>query len=197
MSKPHDPTAASAAANSSFATLAGPATLRFERLLPGPIERVWAYITDSDKRAQWLGAGMMPQQEGAQFEIFFHHQTLSSNLEPVPERFKAMENGVSSPHKVLRCEPPRLLKITWGNPAQPSEVTFELGEEGSRVRLVLTHALIASRGDMTKASGGWHAHLAMLIDKLEGRMPPSFWTMFGEFEPQYEQRYPQDVGTKS
>ena len=26
-------------------------TVRFERMLPGPIERVWEYLTDSDKRA--------------------------------------------------------------------------------------------------------------------------------------------------
>jgi uncharacterized protein YndB with AHSA1/START domain len=197
MSHPQQAPAAAGSVNDSFATLAGPAAIRFERLLPGPIERVWAFITESDKRAQWLGAGVMPQQEGAQFEIFFHHQTLSSNVAPVPERFKSMENGVSSPHKVLRCEPPRLLKITWGNPAQPSEVTFDLSEEGSKVRLILTHALIASRSDMNKTSGGWHAHLSMLIDKLEGRMPPSFWTLFEVLEPQYERHYPQDVGTKA
>ena len=28
--------------------------LRFERLLPGPIERVWAYLTESEMRAKWL-----------------------------------------------------------------------------------------------------------------------------------------------
>ena len=28
-----------------------PGTLRMERLLPGPIERVWAYITEPEKRA--------------------------------------------------------------------------------------------------------------------------------------------------
>ena len=32
-------------------------TVRFERLLPGPIERVWAFLTESDKRAQWLCGG--------------------------------------------------------------------------------------------------------------------------------------------
>ena len=32
-------------------------TIRFERMLPGPIERVWEYITESDKRAKWLCAG--------------------------------------------------------------------------------------------------------------------------------------------
>ena len=33
------------------------ATVRLERLLPGPIERVWAFITESDLRRQWLAAG--------------------------------------------------------------------------------------------------------------------------------------------
>src|SRR5580698_6413683 len=32
-------------------------TLRFERLLPGPIDRVWRYLIDSDKRGQWLAYG--------------------------------------------------------------------------------------------------------------------------------------------
>ena len=26
-------------------------TVRFERLLPGPIERVWSYLTEGEKRA--------------------------------------------------------------------------------------------------------------------------------------------------
>ena len=32
-------------------------TIRFERLLPGPIERVWAFLTESEKRKLWLAAG--------------------------------------------------------------------------------------------------------------------------------------------
>ena len=39
------------------ATLIKPSTIRFERLLPGPVERVWAYLTESKKRATWLAAG--------------------------------------------------------------------------------------------------------------------------------------------
>ena len=38
----------------------GKTTVRFERLLPGPIERVWEYLTDSDRRATWLAAGGEP-----------------------------------------------------------------------------------------------------------------------------------------
>ena len=32
-------------------TMIEPGTVKLERLLPGPVERVWAYITESDKRA--------------------------------------------------------------------------------------------------------------------------------------------------
>ena len=42
-----------------------PGTLRIQRLLPGPIERVWAYLTESDKRATWLAAGAMTLENGA------------------------------------------------------------------------------------------------------------------------------------
>ena len=32
-------------------------TVRFERILPGPVDRVWSYLTESDKRARWLCGG--------------------------------------------------------------------------------------------------------------------------------------------
>lgn len=43
----------------AYGALTGPATLTIQRLLPGPIERVWAYLTQSDLRRQWLAAGEM------------------------------------------------------------------------------------------------------------------------------------------
>ncbi|MEQ8750919.1 MAG: hypothetical protein RIC52_14200 [Amphiplicatus sp.] len=33
-------------------------SIRFERLLPGPIERVWAYLTEPEKRAEWFAGGV-------------------------------------------------------------------------------------------------------------------------------------------
>ncbi|MEU7678310.1 hypothetical protein AB0C42_26245, partial [Micromonospora taraxaci] len=45
-----------------------PGTLRIQRLLPGPIERVWAYLTESDKRATWLASGAMKLENGAPLE---------------------------------------------------------------------------------------------------------------------------------
>ena len=38
------------------------------------------------------------------------------------------------------------------------------------------------------ASGGWHAHLGVLEDKLNDREPRPFWTTFLRLEQEYEQR---------
>ena len=40
-----------------YGTLIEPTTLKIQRMLPGPIERVWAYLTDSELRRKWLAAG--------------------------------------------------------------------------------------------------------------------------------------------
>ena len=40
-----------------FAILSDAHTVRFERDLAGPIERVWAYLTESDLKATWIGPG--------------------------------------------------------------------------------------------------------------------------------------------
>ena len=53
----------------AFGVLIEPATLKIQRLLPGPIERVWAYLTQSELRRQWLAAGDMEMKVGAPFEL--------------------------------------------------------------------------------------------------------------------------------
>ena len=63
-------------------------SVRFERLLPGRIERVWAYLVDSDKRAQWLAAGEMEPRVGATVQLHFNHVNLSTTKVPPPEQFK-------------------------------------------------------------------------------------------------------------
>ena len=68
-----------------------PRTVRFERLLPGPIERVWAYLTESDKRGQWLGSGEMETRVGGSLPLTFDHAKLSKKTAPTPERFKQSE----------------------------------------------------------------------------------------------------------
>lgn len=167
----------------------GADAVRFERLFPGPIERVWAYLAESDKRAQWLAAGDIPPRVGAEVELRFHHASLSPTKVPTPESFKAMENGISSHHKVTRYEPPHALGITWGDQAAPSQVLFELSAEGGHVRLTVTHTRLPDRTKMVMSSGGWHTHLDILAERIAGNTPAAFWTEFSRLQKEYAERF--------
>ncbi len=61
---------------SEYGKLLDEHTVRFERLLPGPIERVWSYIVDSDKRRKWLCAGDIGAGDGAHVDMHFHNESL-------------------------------------------------------------------------------------------------------------------------
>jgi uncharacterized protein YndB with AHSA1/START domain len=173
-----------------YATVLEPGTIRFERLLPGPIERVWAYLTESDKRAKWLASGEMEPRVGAPLKLKFVHSSLSRNTAPVPEKFKGMEEGQVTEHTVTRFEPPRVLGLSWGSGKDgPSEVTFELTPEGDKVRLVLTHRRLRDRKAMLAVGPGWHSHLAVLVSRLEGREPDAFWAVFTKATGEYEKRF--------
>lgn len=164
--------------------ITGPDTLVFRRTLPGPIERVWAYLTESEKRATWFAGGKTELKAGGKAEFHFLHRNLSS--EPTPERFKDMENGVSFQGRVTACDPPRLLAFSWpeSDGGDNSEVTFELTPRGGEVLLVLTHRRL-TRKDMPGTGAGWHAHLAVLEDVLGGRPPRGFWSVHEKAEADY------------
>jgi uncharacterized protein YndB with AHSA1/START domain len=53
----------------AFGSLSEDATLTLERLLPGSVDRVWAYLTESDLRRQWLAAGPMDLRVGGAVEL--------------------------------------------------------------------------------------------------------------------------------
>ncbi|PXX98700.1 ATPase [Halomonas sp. LBP4] len=177
------------ASQSQHGQLFAPDSIRFERLLPGPIERVWAYLTESDKRAQWLAAGSMEPRPGSAFALHFDHAGLSPHQSPIPERFRQFEGGCTTHHEVLRYEPPHRLMLSWGGGEEPpSEVTFELSEEGDRVRLTLTHRRLGDIDTLVDVAGGWHTHLAILAEVLVGRTPPPFWPLFERMEEEYRWR---------
>jgi uncharacterized protein YndB with AHSA1/START domain len=160
-----------------------PDTLRFERKLKGPIERVWAYLTESEKRGKWLAKGEMELVAGGKVSLNFLHSELSPEAGSPPEKYKAMENGHSFTGTVLRVEAPRLLSFTWEG---GTLVTFELEPLGDEVLLIVTHRkLPASAGARISVLGGWHTHLHILQADLEGRTPPNFW----KFDSQMEERY--------
>jgi len=165
-------------------------TVRFVRLLPGPIERVWEYLTDSEKRAKWLCGGETELRVGGNVEMHFHNASLSTrpDIDP-PDKYSDLPETMSFGGTVTQCDPPRLLTFTWDFEDEHSEVSYELDQAGDRVRLVLTHRKLASRDEIISASGGWHTHLDILEDVLSGREPKAFWKTHTPLEAEYERRF--------
>ncbi len=165
-------------------------TLRVERLLPGSLEQVWAWLTEADKRALWLASGDLPAREGEAFALHFDHNSLTPDNEPTPERFLDMVGGVSTSHYLLQFNPPHLLQFSWGEgeAETPSEVTFKLQSEGDHVRLTITHTLLGENV-IANVAGGWHSHLTVLGDRLAGIEPRPFWALLETVEADYLSRF--------
>ena len=166
---------------------AGPGALRIERLLPGPPERIWAYLTESDKRALWLAGGPMDKAEGGKVELRFRHADLSAEKNP-PAKYGEYQEGHTVQGTLLRCEPLRVLSYTWGDGEdgeKDSRVTFELVPQGAEVLLIVTHERLRSRDGMASVAAGWHTHLGILLDRLEQREPRGFWSAHGRLEAEY------------
>lgn len=163
-------------------TLTESGAMRFVRDLPGPIERVWQYLVDPEKRAEWLCGGTMGERAGDIFVMRFDHERLSH--EGLPERYAQMKGGAEFEARITAIDPPRLLAFTGVN--EDDETRIELSEEGGRVRLVLVQTPSADLTQRIGTSAGWQAHLAILVDVLKGRKPRGFWTEHDEAERHYE-----------
>ena len=167
-------------------------TVRLERVLPGPIERVWAYLTESEKRGKWFASGPMELRAGGRLEFHFHNSDLTPQGEPTPERYKECEGMVSN-GRVTRCEPPHVLSFTWGEElGDESEVTFELADREGQVLMVLTHRRLRNRTEMVSVASGWHVHVGVLIDHLNGRELKPFWSTLEKLEAEYDKRLPAE-----
>ena len=169
---------------SIYGTLSEPATLTIKRLLPGPAERVWAYITDSELRRKWLGSGPMGKTAGAAFELVWRNSELTDPPGERPEGFPE-ENRMQG--EVVEIDAPRRLTITWGS---TGGVTFELAPQGEDVLLTVTHRRLADRSLMLNISAGWHIHLDILAAKLRGEQPEPFWDGWLRLKKDYDQRLP-------
>jgi len=157
-----------------------PGTLRLERLLPGPIERVWAYLTDSDKRAQWLAAGEFELRVGGKAVLKWDHSKLPNNG-PAPREGA----GVGQLEGVItRLEPNRVLVHTWPKHGEHGEVTYELSPRGKDVLLTIVHRRV-DKNWVHGVMGGWDVHTGILEDLLQGVEPRPFWITLSKVEKEY------------
>jgi len=172
-----------------YAVLTAPDTLRIERLLPGPIERVWQYLTDSDKRETWLAVGSVEQSVGGKVEHTFRNSELSPENDIPPPKYSHCAGDMNMLGKVTHWEPTRKLAYIWnaGSEAE-SEVTFELTAHQGQVKLVLTHRRITNPNEFLSTISGWHTHLNILRDRLQGKTPEGFWKVHTKLEKEYAER---------
>lgn len=165
------------------AVFTSPTSLRIERLLPGPIERAWEYLTQSEKRSLWFAAGEWDLRVGGKADLVFNHANLSAEKD-TPEKYREFMN-VKMTGEILRIEPPRLLTFRWDDPDGDTEVTFELESKGADVLLTITHSRAKDRAALANYAGGWHAHIDILEDRLRGREPRGFWSNHARLEREY------------
>src|SRR3954465_12380859 len=126
----------------AYGTLIEPTTLKIQRLLPGPIERVWAYLTDSDMRRKWLAAGKMELKVGAPFEFVWRNDELTNPPGNKPEGF-GEQHRMQSPTTEL--DAPGKISFTWND---SGDVTIELEAKGKDVLLTLIHRRLPNRNTM-------------------------------------------------
>lgn len=164
-------------------TLVEPGTVRLERLLPGPVERVWAYVTEADKRAKWLAGGEWDLRPGGKVRLEFDNNSLSSDKNP-PERFK---NDAKHEFEgvITRFEPPRLIAHTWTWGDHETEVTYELTPKGADTLLVITHRRVEGKDTIANVMGGWDVHTGILADLLSGHPPRPFWKAHTDAAEEY------------
>lgn len=130
--------------------------VRFVRLLPGPVEKVWAMLTETERLPQWYGDGAIEPCEGGKVSLMGCHI-----------------RGV-----VTGWRPHSLLAYTW-NVFDPGETVsrfpmsyleFALTGEGKAVKLTLIHRPIPAEFQKQTAMG-WHTMLDLVEAGLNGEFP--------------------------
>ena len=133
--------------------------VRLERILPGPIERVWDHVTNTRLLSAWFGehSDIEPRQGGAVWLMSGHVRGI-----------------------VTQWRPPHCLSHTWNvfasddsaeaASAYPeSYLTLTLESSGDRVLVILQHMPVLERFEKQNAMG-WHTFLDILEDAVAGRV---------------------------
>ena len=134
------------------------AGVRLERLVPGPITRVWDHLTRPELLPVWFGE--------------------NSRIEPRVGGAVSLLGGYIR-GTVTHWSPPHRLTHSWNvfapgdgpdaiSPYPESYVTLTLESRGGKVLLQLNHVPVLERFEQQNALG-WHTFLDILSDTLEGR----------------------------
>ena len=141
----------------AWGELIEPTTLKIQRLLPGPVERIWAYLTDSELRRKWLAAGEMEMKTGAPFELVWRNSELNDPPERAAGGLLRRAPDAEPDHRT-RSAAQAFIRME-----QQRRRYVRTGAEGRKVLLTVTHRRLPDRSTMLKVSAGWHMHLDVLV----------------------------------
>jgi uncharacterized protein YndB with AHSA1/START domain len=131
--------------------------VRFERSLPAPVEKVWAFLTEASRLPEWYGEGRIEPREGGAVSLMAGHiRGVVTGWRP--EKFLAYTWSVFQPGEDVSAWP-------------ISYVEFALQAAGASTELTLTHRPIPEAMQKLTALG-WHTMLDLVEAGLEGRFPP-------------------------
>jgi uncharacterized protein YndB with AHSA1/START domain len=182
--KPHARTMTDFTTLDAYGVLTEPATLKIQRLLPGPIERIWAYLTESELRRKWLAAGPMEMKVGGPVELVWRNDELTN---PPGQRPPGFSDEHRMQSRITVFDPPRRLAIAWSG---SGDVSFELAPKGDEVLLTVIHRRLPDRATLLKVSAGWHMHLDVLAARASGKEPAPFWPGWSRLKEEYDRRLP-------
>jgi uncharacterized protein YndB with AHSA1/START domain len=172
--------------NSNQGTIVNCHTVRYERLLPGPIERVWDYISNSSEVSKWQRCAVdvsIERRIGGQFSQRICPPPMPSGQPGVTLEIPTPKEGfIESPRGLVNdCVPPKVLAYSFIEPScdLASHVRFELEERDGQVLLTFTHSHLPPNM-MAQVGAGWHVHLDTLAAILNGEEPPEFLPAFLE-----------------
>ena len=127
------------------------------RQIGHPIGEVWSALSEPARLGEWLAQPEGDLRRGGNYSL--------------PD---------GSHGEILRCDPPRLLTVSWiREKAAPAELEFHLTAEDSRTRVELLYASVRKGFAVTAAPGGgiwtggagWEFFLDMLEQFLDGQIP--------------------------
>ncbi|WP_063048550.1 SRPBCC family protein [Nocardia arthritidis] len=144
-------------------TVDGAPTLRFERRLAHPPEKVWRAISDPGEMAAWFPAAVTAEpRPGAAMRFGFAD---------APETIESTSDG-----EVLEFDPPKVYMFRWNRDV----LRFELVAEGDGTLLIFTHVLGGgpeARLGAARSAVGWDRCLSALTAALDGARtePDTTW----------------------
>jgi uncharacterized protein YndB with AHSA1/START domain len=131
--------------------------VRFVRNFDAPPEKVWAFLTESERLPEWYGDGSIEPREGGAVTLMAGHiRGVVTGWRP--EKFLAYTWSVFQPGEEVSAWPISYLELA-------------LEEIGTGTRLTLTHRPIPEA--MHKLTMiGWHTMLDMIAAGLKDEFPP-------------------------